>query len=767
MCKADELLAAIEALRPHCQNPRQYTISEAHQESFQWVWDTQNSKLKFVDWLRSETPIFWISGKPGAGKSTLMKYLLESERLVTHLSRPDATIVVGHFFHELGEPQEKNFGGLLHAIIYQLLTGFQEKFQAALSQLYKLLKPHLDCNLASKAALPDSLLMRILGNLVAKCKETLMLCLFIDGIDECHGDHRMQLDFMTQWARSSSDKKLSVKICFASRVEPEITLRLSNEPTIAIHHFSKNDISKYVTERLGQAWSLMAQQPGGTTAKPDQHLVQKVARKAEGVFIWVTIVVGQLIVAIEGDAGANKLHNLLADLPEGLEKLYPSIIDKIDEKNWHHTINFLRLIRHFDSYYVRSNARTLLGFSAAIEDPESSISCKAHLKTGFTFDDASLPHRRCTEVKRLLQRSCRGLIEIEDSKDLSRAKVTLLHRTVEEHITRSQLLEKMLEKVDRKLLRDTGVTAMAISLRLLKNYPPNYLLYRDDPSKFVYPKLLTGVFNDFFCAAGEAERSTGLSQHLYLEELDRVFSLIQPGWTVVDNEYPIPKDVVSSPIPVLNTDLLSMAVQYHLSLYVQHQIDRNGKTVIKKAHGKALLFYAADFAHTMLYTGLQVDAPALDTCELLLQNGADPMETHPMEARESETPWSWMVMSFLARKCVITPAKPLMLMLEHGADPTQRVFENGHHNVFMDQFSSKPHTTTFHAILSLMDECSLDRPLLKSLVDHCNDFEATDSGGVGIQEWADSLSPEIGASLREEIAAKKQRERSRIASSGQ
>ena len=752
--------AAIEALQPHCQNPRQYTISEAHQESFQWIWDTQNSKLKFVDWLRSETLIFWISGKPGAGKSTLMKYLLESERLVTHLSRPDATIVVGYFFHELGEPQEKNFGGLLHTIIYQLLIGFQKRNQAAPSQLYKLLKPRLECNLASKAAFPDSLLMRILGNLVAECKETLMLCLFIDGIDECDGDHRMQLDFLTQWVRSSSDKKLSVKVCFGSRVEPEIALRLSNEPTIAIHHFSKNDISKYVTERLGQAWSLMALQPGGTTAKPDQHLIQKVVRKAEGVFIWVTIVVSQLIVAIEEDAGADKLHDLLADLPEGLEKLYASIIDKIDQKNWHHTINTLRLIRHFNSLYV-DNARTLLGFSVAIEDPINSILCKAYLETGFTFDDASLPHHQCTQVKRLLQRSCRCLIEIEDSKDLSQAKVTLLHRTVEEYVTRSQLFEKMLDKVDRKLLRDTAVTAMAISLRLLKNYPTNYLLYLDNPSKLKHPQLYSGDFHGFFCAAQEAERSTGLSQHLYLEELDRVFSLITEDWNDLDDEN-ISTNAAVPAIPPKKSGLLSMAVSYHLSLYVQHQIDRNGKAVIKQAHGKPLLFCAVDDFHTKYFTDFHVGAPVIHTCELLLQNGADPMET-----RESKTPWSCMVMRFLGRSYDLTPAKPLMLMLEHGADPTQRVFENGHHYTFEYQFSSKPHTTTFHAILSLMDECSLDRPLLKSLIDHCNDFEATDSDGVGIQEWADSLSLEIGASLREEIAARKQRERTRIASSAQ
>jgi hypothetical protein len=39
----------------------------------------------FVDWLRSHQPLFWIQGKPGAGKSTLMKYIVnhkETQKLL-------------------------------------------------------------------------------------------------------------------------------------------------------------------------------------------------------------------------------------------------------------------------------------------------------------------------------------------------------------------------------------------------------------------------------------------------------------------------------------------------------------------------------------------------------------------------------------------------------------------------------------------------------------------------------------------------------------
>ena len=183
-----------------------------------------------------------------------MRYLVESERTMNLLSRKSsATILIHYFFHEMEESGEKSFGGLLHAIVHQLLIGLDDKSQAALSQLHQLVRLDLRLILTPKAALPEVLLMTILQRFLAECRETLRLCLLIDGLDECRGDHRMQLDFLTDWVRSSLNKKLSIKVCLASRVEPEISLRLSKEPTLIVHHFTERDISSYVSINLGQA----------------------------------------------------------------------------------------------------------------------------------------------------------------------------------------------------------------------------------------------------------------------------------------------------------------------------------------------------------------------------------------------------------------------------------------------------------------------------------------------------------------------------------
>lgn len=664
---------------------------------------------------------------------------MESEQTMNLLSgKPDAMILVHYFFHELGESQEKSFGGLLHAIVYQLLIGLHKKNQGTLFRLCELLKPHLCRNPTSKAALSDYVLMTILQKVVAECKETLRVCLFIDGFDECQGDHREQLDFLTDWVRSSSNKKLSVRACIASRVEMEIELRLSNEPTFAIHHFTKHDISTYVTTKLRRAWDLMAQQRDGTTAKYDQKLVDRVVKKAEGVFVWVTIVVSQLVVAIEEENESHDLYESLADLPEGLEQLYASVIDKIDQRYWHDTVNFLSLIQKSSHMEYSARADTLLKFSAAIQDPMSAISCKAYLETGFTTDDAGLPHHQCAQVRRRLQRRCRGLIEIEDAEDLPGARVAFLHRTVKEYVTGSQLFERTLDEVDSKLLRNPAVALMAMNLRLVKVYPE-------------YGEPWNRRINGFFGAMGAAECSTGSSQIPYVEELDRVLSLSYPDWTNSHYGWRIHKAR-----PDWNTDLLSLAVSYDLALYVHQQIRKNGKGIIEKAHGRPLLFYAFDALSLNRYI------PGVNTfqaCEVLLENGADLMENF-----KSHTPWSFAILApcvYMGPLDNLYIEKLFTLMLEHGADPVQPV----HRNIdewWWSKHPKKLYSTVFHLALYCMEQWNFfHRPILRLLVDHCNDFEATDSDGIGIQDWADSLNPEIGTFLGQEIAAKRTHKRRR------
>jgi predicted ATPase len=78
-----ETKAAISQLLQSLSFPemqdRQHTICDAHAKTFKWIFDEKNNQClrtwsSFTDWLQHGRGIYWINGKAGSGKSTLMRY---------------------------------------------------------------------------------------------------------------------------------------------------------------------------------------------------------------------------------------------------------------------------------------------------------------------------------------------------------------------------------------------------------------------------------------------------------------------------------------------------------------------------------------------------------------------------------------------------------------------------------------------------------------------------------------------------------------------
>lgn len=112
---------------------RQEIIHEAHEKTFQWIYEpngpgtTDRRWDSFVHWLESGQHTYWINGKAGSGKSTLMSYIYQEDRTAASLkvwSGSKDIFTPGFFFWNAGEGLEKSSDGLLRSLIYQLLKRF-------------------------------------------------------------------------------------------------------------------------------------------------------------------------------------------------------------------------------------------------------------------------------------------------------------------------------------------------------------------------------------------------------------------------------------------------------------------------------------------------------------------------------------------------------------------------------------------------------------------------------------------------------------------
>ena len=167
----------------------------ATEGTFNWVFDKSMGSRPFddfIDWLQHGNSIYWINGKVGSGKSTLMKFIAEKEDTREHLAKwlpGHDLMLLTFFFWRTGSTEQRSITGLLRAVLVQIIEqkpdlcdmifedlGFAP---AAASPMEKLKFPQRwNFRKLSQA------LRTLLGLISSKYK----ICMVIDGLDEYEGD---------------------------------------------------------------------------------------------------------------------------------------------------------------------------------------------------------------------------------------------------------------------------------------------------------------------------------------------------------------------------------------------------------------------------------------------------------------------------------------------------------------------------------------------------------------------------------------------------
>ena len=101
---------------------RHNDIAKAHEKTFEWLFESKDSG--FPHWLQEGDEIYWINGKAGSGKSTLMKFVYDDQRtreiLGCSVENP-RRILAGYFFHRRGSFLQKSHTGKFELYLYLLV----------------------------------------------------------------------------------------------------------------------------------------------------------------------------------------------------------------------------------------------------------------------------------------------------------------------------------------------------------------------------------------------------------------------------------------------------------------------------------------------------------------------------------------------------------------------------------------------------------------------------------------------------------------------
>ena len=98
---------------------RHYAIEPAFKDTCTWLFESP----EYMNWERRErvvdyNGVLWLKGKPGSGKSTLMKQAVQR----TKNSLPcSCTLILYYYFNARGSELEKTLLGLFRSLLHQLV----------------------------------------------------------------------------------------------------------------------------------------------------------------------------------------------------------------------------------------------------------------------------------------------------------------------------------------------------------------------------------------------------------------------------------------------------------------------------------------------------------------------------------------------------------------------------------------------------------------------------------------------------------------------
>jgi hypothetical protein len=280
---------------------RKATVEPAHTRTCRWIFE-EEAFLRWRDPAFRDTNhgFLWIKGKPGSGKSTLMKCILNS----TTKHGPECT-VISFFFNARGESLERSTEGCYRSLLHQILAAFP-KLRGSIQI------PH---SLGKGQAFPITMLQNVLYEAVLSLQQE-HLVLILDALDECdQKEVRSMIHFLGSLAETTELQGVSLNTCFASRHYPSITVRFCETLVVEQSKGHTQDILMYARDSLVVESDVQR-----------KEILDQVMRKAEGVFLWVVLVVRILNEQFDEGRTQIRLLDAISDLPDDLDALIGSII---------------------------------------------------------------------------------------------------------------------------------------------------------------------------------------------------------------------------------------------------------------------------------------------------------------------------------------------------------------------------------------------------------------------------------------------------------
>ncbi|KAL8710438.1 MAG: hypothetical protein Q9220_005039 [cf. Caloplaca sp. 1 TL-2023] len=525
---------------------RQEQIPDEFRGTYQWIFEKHmgdsQSWSDLPDWLENQRGAYWISGRPGSGKSTLIKFIMNDSRTTDHLSKwgqQTKLVEVSFFFWSTGTGLQKSAAGLLRSLLYQISMQCPDA-------LYMVYNRDRLAELDLRRDWTDQRLLSTLKLFMERKTAVTSICAFIDGLDEFVGDEDLLLEVIRLFMKTPNSK-----VCVASRPENTFLEEFRSCPQLRVHKLNHQDIAHTAEQKLGPIFQ---------RSYPDQvnlldKFVRKLAEKAQGVFLWLDLMVKDLIKGAKNGDDSDELDERLERTPDSINGMYAYKMRSLDPLYYEEAFKYFSVLIAAGDLGIQI---TLLGLASAQEEAWSHVQ---QLKIDFFRETGFQISCRRLET-RILSR-CAGLVDIEEEHELYQGSgisgqdrpLSFIHKSVIDYLM--QEYRDSFLKASSKLLEATVVVAQAL-LGVIFVRARHYSSELRDESDSAYGEPLDmGPVMRIISTVSDNLQNQQALDHLQIELTGTAFQILQH---ILDIHH-----ITEETIELLDEEpLLNKAIKEHL-----------------------------------------------------------------------------------------------------------------------------------------------------------------------------------------------------------
>lgn len=363
----------------------------------------------YRDWFHGRNKekhqgLLWLKGKPGAGKSTLMREAFC--RAALGQANSDYR-VASFFFSAKGDILERSSLGLYRSLLHQLLPGDRESLQQFRDASDA--KRLSGVTGATRVSWNEFELKEFIESMFTKWSKTRTL-IFVDALDECDWvSIRDMTFFLRKITKSAHDAEVDLNIFLSSRHFPNITI--SDCPEIIVEHHNSYDIATYVEQRF---------QLGIASQEEQWELLRDIIlNKSAGVFLWVVLVMDDVLRDWDDGKDIEYLTRRVETVPSALQALFTDIFSNLSPEKVQLTVRLFQWAILATEPLRLHEWHHIMAF---IGEPTPSSLEEWRRSDNFTRNDAQL--------ERQIRSVSRGLVEVmkiksEGRQDMGIEKMSL------------------------------------------------------------------------------------------------------------------------------------------------------------------------------------------------------------------------------------------------------------------------------------------------------------------------------------------------------